>query len=57
MAAIECLSVHHHSADCISFPLESLAHCGILENGGLLLCTLEGVNSVANLVTAFEESQ
>ena len=31
--------------------------CGIFENGVLLMCTLEGVSSVANLITAYEESQ
>ena len=31
------------------------AHCGIFENGVLL--TLEGVSSVANFITAYEESQ
>ena len=33
------------------------AHCGIFENGVLLMCTLEGVSSVANFITAYEESQ
>ena len=33
------------------------AHCGIFENGVLLLYTLEGVSSVANFITAYEESQ
>ena len=30
---------------------------GIFENGDLLMYTLEGVSSVANFITAFEESQ
>ena len=33
------------------------AHCGIFENGVLLMYTLEGVSSVANFITAYEESQ
>ena len=32
------------------------AHCGIIENG-VLMYTLEGVNSVENFITAYEESQ
>ena len=34
-----------------------LAHCGIFENGVLLMYTLEGVSSVANFIMAYEESQ
>ena len=33
------------------------AHCGILENGIQLMYTLEGVSSVANFITAYEEFQ
>ena len=33
------------------------ADCGIFENGVLLLYTLEDVSSVANFITAYEESQ
>ena len=33
------------------------AHCGKFENVVLLMYTLEGVSSVANLITAYEESQ
>ena len=33
------------------------AHWGVLENGVLIMYTLEGVNSVANFITAYEESQ
>ena len=33
------------------------AHCSIFENGVLLMYTLEGVSSVANFITAYEESQ
>ena len=33
------------------------AHCGIFENGVLLMYTLKGVSSVANFITAYEESQ
>ena len=32
------------------------AHCGIFENGVLLMYTLEGVSSFANFITADEES-
>ena len=35
---------------------KNLAHFGIFENGVLLMYTLEGVSSVANLTTAYEES-
>ena len=31
--------------------------CGIFENGVLLMYTLEGVSSVANFITAYEEFQ
>ena len=43
-----------------SFPLGSLgqwAHCGTFENGVLLMYTQEGVSSVANFITAYEDSQ
>ena len=32
-------------------------HCGLFENGVLLMYTLERVSSVANFITAYEESQ
>ena len=32
-------------------------HCGIFENGALLMYMLEGVSSAANFITAYEESQ
>ena len=57
MAAVERLPVHHHSADYISFVWDHWAHCGIFENGGLLMYTLGGVSSIANFITAYEESQ
>ena len=31
------------------------AHCGIFENGVLLMYTLESVSSVADFITAYEE--
>ena len=34
-----------------------LAHCGIFKNGVLLMYTLQGVSSVANFITAYEQSQ
>ena len=40
-----------------SFFWDHWAHCGIFENGVLLIYTLEGVRSVANFITAYEESQ
>ena len=33
------------------------AHCDIFEDGVLLMYTLEGVSSVANVITAYEEFQ
>ena len=33
------------------------AHGGIFDNGILLMYTPEGVSSVANFITAYEESQ
>ena len=57
MAAIDRLPVLFHSADYISFRFGSLGHCGIFENGVLLLYTLKGVSSVAKFITAYEESQ
>ena len=45
-----------HTADYISFPSGSWAHCGIFENGVLLMYTLEGVSSAANFISVYEES-
>ena len=39
------------------FLWDNWAHCGILENGVLLMYTLEGMSSIANLITAYEDSQ
>ena len=45
-------------ADYISFPLGSFGPlCGILENGVLLMYSLESVCSVANFITVYEKSQ
>ena len=33
------------------------AHCGVFENGVLLIYTLKGVSSVANFISAYDESQ
>ena len=41
----------------ISFPLKSLDYYDIFENGVLPMYTSEGVSSVANFITAYEESQ
>ena len=45
------------SADYVSFPLEPLGHCGIFENGVLLMYMLESVSSGANFIIAYEKSQ
>ena len=58
MAAVERLPVLHHSAELyFHFLWDHWAHYGIFENGVLLMYTLEGVSSVANFITAYEESQ
>ena len=41
----------------LHFLLDHLAHCGIFENGVLLMYTLEWVSSVSNFITAYEEFQ
>ena len=48
-----------HWALCLVFHFlrDHWAYCGIFENGILLMYTLEGVSSVANFITAYEESQ
>ena len=57
MAAVERLPVLYHSADYISFLWDHWAHCGIFENRVLFMYTLEGISSVADFITAYEESQ
>ena len=50
----------HTSPHCrlyFHFFWDQLAYCGIIENGVLLMYMLEGVGSVANFNTAYEESQ
>ena len=54
---LECLPVLYHSTDYISFPLGSLGPLWTFEDGVLLMYILEGVSSVANFITAYEESQ
>ena len=39
------------------FLCDHLALCIIFENGVLLMYMIEGVSSVANFITAYEESQ
>ena len=39
------------------FLLDHWAHCGIFKNAVLLMYTLDGVSSVANFITAYEECQ
>ena len=38
-------------------PLAHRTRCGVFENGVLLMYTLEGVSSIANFITVYEESQ
>ena len=57
MAVVERLPVLYYSADYISFPWDHWAYKGTFENGVLLMYTLEGLSSVANFITAYEESQ
>ena len=49
--------VGHHSADYIFISFGIIRPIpSIFENGVLLMCTLEGVSSVANFITTYEES-
>ena len=57
MAAVECLPDITIVQIIFHFLLDPWAHCGSFENGALLMHTLEGVSSVANFITAYEESQ
>ena len=57
VTAIERLPVLHHSEGYISFLWDHWVYFVIFENGVLLMYTLEGVNSVAHFITAYEESQ
>ena len=52
-----CSSVFVRRQIIFHFLWDHWAHCGIFENGILLMYTLEGVSSVANFITAYEESQ
>ena len=53
MAAVERLTIVQII---FHFLWDYCAHCGIFENGVLLMYTLEGVSSVANFITAYKES-
>ena len=59
MAAVERLSVLYHSADYLFFISFGIIGPIVvyLKNGVLLMYTIEGVSSVANFITAYEESQ
>ena len=57
MAVVKRLPVFYHMQIIFCFLWEHWAHSGIFENGVLLMYTLEGVSSVANFITAYEESQ
>ena len=50
-----CLDIVELLADSMS--LISCSWSDILDNGVLLMYTLDGVSSVANFITAYEESQ
>ena len=53
-------TVHHKLQIIFLFTFGHQAHCGMFENGVLLMYTLEGVSSVssvANSITAYEDSQ
>ena len=56
MAAVERLPVHHGRLYFISFGIIGPI-VGLFENGFLLMYTLEGVSSVADFITTYEESQ
>ena len=57
MAAVERLPYITIVQIIFYFLWDYWAPCGIFENGVLLMYTLEGVSSVANFITAYEESQ
>ena len=57
MAAETRLPVLYYMQIIFRFLWDHWAHCGAFENGVLLMYTLEGVSSVANFITAYEESQ
>ena len=48
--------LHHNTDNIFHFLWDHCAHCGIFENAVLLMYTLEAVNSIANFITAYEES-
>ena len=50
----------HTSPKCrlyFHFTWNHWVHCGVFENGVLLMYMLERLSSVANFITAYEESQ
>ena len=57
MAAEERLHVLYHRQIIFHFLWDHWAHSGVFENSVMLMFTLEGVSSVANFITAYEESQ
>ena len=57
VAAVERLPVHTIVHIIIHFLWDHWAHCGIFEIGALLMYTPEGVSSVANFITAYEDPQ
>ena len=57
MAAVKSLSVYHHSAGYILFPLGSLIHPGYFDNRIPLKPKLWGVCSLANYSVAYEATQ
>ena len=58
MAGVECLQVLHHSADYIFISSEIIGFIVVfLKRVVLLMYPLEDVSSVANFISAYEESQ
>ena len=57
MAAVERLPYFTIVQIIFHYRWDHWTHCGIFENGVPLMYTLEDVSSVANFITAYEESQ
>ena len=57
VAAVERQTVLYYSANYIFSSSGIIGLIVVSENGVLLMYTMEGVSSIANLITAYEESQ
>ena len=57
MAAVERLPVLSIVRIIFHFLWDQWAYYGTFQSGVLLMYTLEGISSVANVITAYEESQ